>query len=380
MGFPDGSGACVTLTDEQYMGVRSPRGVERVVARAVPPFTGAAESNSGSTVATERREESGTIEHGKSCLGERAVVFSKTRPLPHTLTELTLSQRTAESRNRKIRRPRVASSKHAEYRTRHTARHAPSLASISIGSLQRAAQNACAAAARLIPRLSLTSSRPPSPFRAFVCPTTGRARSKRPICKRASNRSNIDSRSAAGCSAGTRAAARSRGARDASRRRRSGRIRAAARARRCWPLDARSTLGKRARHSRGNGASTATSEIAARKSCKQRKGHREATAAACSPNRWTPTMSTTAHASRTSHPDLFETEMAVSNRAASSSAAQRSADLKAQTFLETRASTLMTMRETCMRAPSALHRRHVALAPVPPFIITSARRSRRRAN
>ena len=24
MGFPDGSGACVTLTDEQYMGVRSP--------------------------------------------------------------------------------------------------------------------------------------------------------------------------------------------------------------------------------------------------------------------------------------------------------------------------------------------------------------------
>ena len=77
MGFPDGSGACVTLTDEQYMGVRSPRGVERVVARAVPPFTGAAESNSGSTVATERREESGTIEHGKSCLGERAVVFSK---------------------------------------------------------------------------------------------------------------------------------------------------------------------------------------------------------------------------------------------------------------------------------------------------------------
>ena len=336
------------------MGVISPRGVERVVARAVPPFTGAAESNSGSTVATERREESGTERlNTVSLVWEREQWYSQKPDHLHTYTH-RLDSQSQRRQNLEIAKSGGLASPHQSTLniargTRPATRH---LASISIGSLQRAAQNACAAAARLIPRLSLTSSRPPSPFRAFVCPTTGRARSKRPICKRASNRSNIDSRSAAGCSAGTRAAARSRGARDASRRRRSGRIRAAARARRCWPLDARSTLGKRARHSRGNGASTATSETAARKSCKQRKGRREATAAACSPNRWTPTMSTTARASRTSHPDLFETEMAVSNRAASSSAAQRSADLKAQTLLETRASTLMTMRETCMRAPS----------------------------
>ena len=67
-----------------------------------------------------------TIEHGKSCLGESSGILKNQTTYTHTLTDLTLPQRTAESRNRKIRRPRVASSKHAEYRTRHTARHAPS--------------------------------------------------------------------------------------------------------------------------------------------------------------------------------------------------------------------------------------------------------------